>query len=327
MADLSVTYSKTPKGLRARSSFIGGLSGKSFKVLSFIDGMSKAETILAKQDDMNEEKLLEALTQLENEGYIKPVLVKIFDDDDWGFTSNNQQIVVEELATNEVVNLVRQADEDLAKVEVAPLQEQTEQGQKAESQEKDKAKQKTSAQQQIAEAEKTKTLDVEKVEKVKQQETLIKAIEKAKAETIVQEQMQAQEKASAGVKVQEQAAAEVQIKSQEHMQAEAAVEAQRKLKLLAIEKVKAALNAKKNAEAEAEQIRLMAEFEAKSQLETQAAQQAIDKISQAEDTLKETQRAELAIAAKEKIKAKATALTIAQAEEDARMQNTARLKR
>ena len=57
MADLLATYSKTPKGLRARASFIGGLSGKLFKVLSFIDGVSKAQTILTKHDDISAEKI------------------------------------------------------------------------------------------------------------------------------------------------------------------------------------------------------------------------------------------------------------------------------
>ena len=107
MADLSVTYSKTPKGLRARSSLIGGLSGKLMKVLSFIDGVSKAQTILTKHDDISADKLLDALNKLENEGYIKPAVVSVFSDDDWDFGDTSKQIVVEELALSKAAKLAQ----------------------------------------------------------------------------------------------------------------------------------------------------------------------------------------------------------------------------
>ena len=132
MADLSLTYSKTPKGLRARSSFIGGLSGKLMKVLVFIDGTSKAESILTKHDDISADKLLQALAKLEADGYIKPVAVSSFnDEDDWDLGSSSQQMVVEELGTEEIADMVQTANEDVARLEAERSQKDAEKLQQA----------------------------------------------------------------------------------------------------------------------------------------------------------------------------------------------------
>ena len=126
MADLLVTYSKTPKGLRARSSLIGGLSGKLMKVLSFIDGVSKAQTILTKHDDISADKLLDALAKLEIEGYIKPAVVSV-SDDDWDFGDSPKKIVVEELTVAKAAKLAAQVpNKDAERLEAERLKEEAE---------------------------------------------------------------------------------------------------------------------------------------------------------------------------------------------------------
>ena len=219
MADLSVTYSKTPKGLRARSSFIGGLSGKLMKVLSLIDGVSKAQTILTKHDDISADKLMDALTKLENAGYIKPAVVNVFsDDDDWDFGSGPEKFVVEEFSSTTQARQVKQeeadkqvrleAEQQNKAQELAKQAEKIQQAKQAqEKQAEEKQTELKLAQLKLTDAlENTKTVD-----KAQQQEALIKAIEKAKAQTKVQEQMQAE-----------------------------AAAAQRNLKLEALKKIKAA---------------------------------------------------------------------------------------
>ena len=94
--DLTVVYSKTAKGLRARASLIGGLSSQLMRVLSHIDGASKAETILVKLDEITELKLAAVLTQLETEGYIKAIAITNPGTDDWALTSNFAPMVVED---------------------------------------------------------------------------------------------------------------------------------------------------------------------------------------------------------------------------------------
>src|SRR6187549_193806 len=130
MADLSVTYSKTPKGLRARSSLIGGLSGKLMKVLSLIDGVSKAQSILTKHDDISADKLLDALNKLESEGYIKQAVVSV-SDDDWDF-GDTSKIVVEELALSKAAKLAQAPNKDSQKIEADRLKEQAEKAKQAE---------------------------------------------------------------------------------------------------------------------------------------------------------------------------------------------------
>lgn len=394
MADLLATYSKTPKGLRARSSFIGGLSGKLFKVLSFVDGMSKAQTILSKHDDISEEKLLDALTKLEADGYIKAVAVNIFDDDDWDFNSNPQQIVVEELQTEEVASMVQQADDDIAAIEVERQNKQVEQTKvdsKALQQQAlikaiQKAKVETKVEEQIgveqaaaaqqklkAEAlERVKAakirsekvdlaIEAAKIEQAKQIEQNIAAAkvekhrlaieEKANSKSMAEQRAQ-QEQAQLAQQYEIEKSAKAKLAAQKFAEAKAAklraeAEVKDNARLAAsaekarLEKAymaqeaetrraeKAALAMQKIALAEAEQIRLMEVFEAQAQLEAVAAQQAIDKILQADDDARaatklaeaqqlESQRAELAIAAKEKIKAKADARAKAEAEQQAK---------
>ena len=99
---LSVIYSKTAKGLRARNTMIGGMSSQVMKVLSLIDGKSKAESILDKYIQLTEQELASALIQLENEGYIRPVTVANYADD-WAPTANFSPMVVEEFESEEEI--------------------------------------------------------------------------------------------------------------------------------------------------------------------------------------------------------------------------------
>ena len=99
--DLSTIYSKTPKGLRARASLIGGLSSHLMKVLTHIDGSSKAENILLKFDKLTPQQLSADLIQLELEGYIRLATVTSASDDSWALTINFEPMVVEEYQSEE----------------------------------------------------------------------------------------------------------------------------------------------------------------------------------------------------------------------------------
>ena len=73
MVDLSIIYSKTAKGLRARNVADAGLSTKQLKLLSLVDGKSKAEEILTQSNEFNEKELAGALKLLEMDGFIRPL--------------------------------------------------------------------------------------------------------------------------------------------------------------------------------------------------------------------------------------------------------------
>ena len=402
MADLLVTYSKTPKGLRARSSFLGGMPSKLFKVLSFIDGVSKAQSILTKHNSITPEKLLDALTTLENDGYIKPVVNAMNEEDDWDFDSGPAQFVVEEFSNTKQERLEKLAEQEEEVREKAKIEAELKQAEEAKisaeiaalklaakavveikeieftppaptETPKQTPKQNAAPKPQPAEPtkQKPKNADPDNA-KALQQAALIKAIEKAKAETKVQEQMQAEKAAAKNLKAQnnlklealaklkaaqqtvatEQAkllAQTTQTEKQETAklaaEKQAALEAEKiklaaekvaqhkaeKLRRAAEEKLiaeaaahaekaivaeqinpvtisdakkeeKAALQAQKIAFAEAEQLRLMAEFEAKNTLANSANDQAAN--NQAEDT---ANHATLVAQAKAKLKEKAEA--------------------
>ena len=99
--DLSVVYSKTPKGLRARASLIGGLSSELMKVLTHVDGSAKAETILLKFDHLTPQQLSADITKLVQEGYIRLATVTAASDGGWALTNNFAPMVVEEYQSEE----------------------------------------------------------------------------------------------------------------------------------------------------------------------------------------------------------------------------------
>src|SRR6187551_2556665 len=107
--DLSSIYSKTPKGLRARASLIGGLSSHLMKVLTHVDGSSKAETILLKFDKLTPQQLGADLVRLEKEGYIRLATVTSATDDSWALTINFEPMVVEEYQSEEELEALAQA--------------------------------------------------------------------------------------------------------------------------------------------------------------------------------------------------------------------------
>ncbi len=108
MADLSVIYSKTPRGLRARASLVGGLSSHLMKVLSLVDGTSKAEAILLKFDLLTPETLLSELAELEKQGYIK-VSGNTRPNQEWSPTVHFTPMVVEEYQSEEELEAIARA--------------------------------------------------------------------------------------------------------------------------------------------------------------------------------------------------------------------------
>ena len=97
--DLSTIFSKTPKGLRARASLIGGLSSHLMKVLTHVDGNAKAEAILIKFDNLTPQQLIADLIKLEQEGYIRVATVTANTadgDGGWALTTNLSPMIVEE---------------------------------------------------------------------------------------------------------------------------------------------------------------------------------------------------------------------------------------
>ena len=98
--DLSIIYSKTAKGLRARTSLIGGLPSQLMKALSHVDGMTKAEDILAKFGKITEQELAKALSQLADDGYIRTVNGLVLNDD-WAPTEHFSPMLVEEFSSEE----------------------------------------------------------------------------------------------------------------------------------------------------------------------------------------------------------------------------------
>ena len=108
--DLSAIYSKTPKGLRARASLIGGLSSHLMKVLTHVDGAARAENILLKFEKLTPQQLTVDLSKLEQEGYIRLATVtsdNVTSDNDngWALTVNFEPMVVEEFQSEEALEI------------------------------------------------------------------------------------------------------------------------------------------------------------------------------------------------------------------------------
>ncbi|MBC7756765.1 MAG: hypothetical protein H7Z20_09060 [Bdellovibrio sp.] len=96
MADLSIIYSKTGKGMRARNAADAGLLPKQLKLLALIDGKSTASEILTQSKLLSEKELAGALSQLEMNGFIRPLPAALSTAEDWALTSNFTPMVVEE---------------------------------------------------------------------------------------------------------------------------------------------------------------------------------------------------------------------------------------
>jgi hypothetical protein len=273
--DLSDIYSKTPKGLRARASLIGGLSSHLMKVLTHVDGSSKAENILLKFDKLTPQQLSADLARLEQEGYIRLATVSTAPDDSWALTINFEPMVVEEFQSEEELEAVAQAQ----KVQQARQLEQ----QQAEQQ---------------ARQEEERRLAAEK------KEQKLREKEKAKAETKVKAQLEQEKQAQKAAK--KEAEAEAKLKAQQEAERiEQQQAAERAAKLAEEVRLKAELKAREAAEQaeaeaeaaakedarreierisrESEEAQKKAEAEAKAKLEAeQVAQQEAERKAQAE---------------------------------------------
>ena len=122
MVDLSIIYSKTGKGLRARNAADAGLSTKQLKLLSFVDGKSKAEEILTQSNEFNKKELAGALKLLEMGGFIRPLATQ--SKDDWVLTSNFTPMVVEEFKTVEEIEAETRAKAEQEKQEAERIAEE-----------------------------------------------------------------------------------------------------------------------------------------------------------------------------------------------------------
>ena len=123
MVDLSIIYSKTGKGLRARNAADAGLSTKQLKLLAFVDGKSKAEEILAQSNEFNEKELTGALKLLETDGFIRPLAIQS-KADDWVLTSNFTPMVVEEFKTVEEIEAEARVNAEQDKQEAERIAEE-----------------------------------------------------------------------------------------------------------------------------------------------------------------------------------------------------------
>ncbi len=103
MADLSIIYSKKGKGMRARNAADAGLLPKHLKLLAFIDGISSASEILTQSNIFLEKELVSALSQLEVNGFIRPLMSAQSTAEDWAFTSNFTPMVVQEFKNEEAI--------------------------------------------------------------------------------------------------------------------------------------------------------------------------------------------------------------------------------
>ena len=276
--DLSAIYSKTPKGLRARASLIGGLSSHLMKVLTHIDGNSRAESILLKFDKLTGQQLSADLAKLEQEGYIRLATVTSSTDDSWALTINFEPMQVEEY----------QSEEDL---EAAAQAKKAEQAQQLARQQ---------AEQQAKQDEEKRLAAAEKAEKRAQK---IREKEKIKAEAKVKAQIETereQQQAAEAARIKAQQAAEQLEKQQtEELAAKLAEETRLKAELKAREAAEQAeaaaeAKAKEHAMREIERIsRESEEAQKKQALETKAKQAQEELKAQQElQALQEAERLE-----------------------------------
>ena len=340
--DLSAVFSKTPKGLRARASLIGGLSSHLMKVLTHVDGTAKADTILSKFENLSLQQLSTDLKRLEQEGYIRLATVTANSDDGWALTTNFTPMVVEEFqseaeleATTEAQNeaQARLDAEQKAKLEqdrqLAAAFKAEKKAQKLRDKEKTKAEVKVKAQLaqerlteekvKLAEAARIKAEDEARLKaqheaaRIAKQQAAERAA-KLEEETRQKADLKAREAAEqaqedAEVAAKESARREIERISREAEEAQNKADAEIKAKQEAA-RVEALALAKANEEA-----RLQAQR--KAEAEAQAAELAQAQAEQAKLKLKAEAKAD-AEALQAKIKATAEAeLQAIQAREDA----------
>lgn len=306
--DLSTVFSKTPKGLRARASLIGGLSAHLMKVLTHIDGSSKAETILLKIDNLSPQQLSADLKRLEQEGYIRLTTVTVNSDDGWALTTNFTPMVVEEYQSEEELEAIAKAqNEAQARLD-------------AEQKVKEEAAQQLAAEQKAKQEQERQLAAAQKAEKKAQK---LREKEKTKAEVKVKAQLDlereeaqrreqkriAEEAAKAAEAARIKAEAEAKLKAEQEAARIAAQQvAERAAKLEEEARQKAELRAREAAE------------QAEADAEAAAKEQARSEIERISREAEEAQR-KAESEAKTKLEAEhIAAINLAKAEELARLQ-------
>ena len=321
MVDLSIIYSKTGKGLRARNAADAGLSTKQLKLLSFVDGKSKAEEILTQSNEFNEKELASALKLLEMDGFIR-LLATQSKADDWILTSNFTPMVVEEFKTVEEIEAEARDKAEQEKQEAERIAEEK-------SKEKIRWKAEINARKE-AEAKNTVRLEQERIarealvarkkqddQQRRDNEARAKAEEEIKLKTQAEAERKVQEEADrlASAEAEKNARREIDRINREAAQAQKEAEEQAKIevqgqeqKRLEIERIaqeaaREAEIAKKKVEAEAqlkmEEIRL----------ETERLEKAKQAQLEAERIAKAENEAQLETARKAKAERKAQEAT------------------
>jgi AsmA-like C-terminal region len=282
MADLSIIYSKTPRGLRARASLVGGLSSHLMKVLSLVDGTSKAEAILLKFDHLTPETLLSELAELEKEGYIK-ISGNTRPNQEWSPTIHFTPMVVEEYQSEEEVEAIARA--------------------KAEQDAKLAADRK-------ANAEAAAQREIER--KAQEEKALIQAKSKAKAEAKMKELLEAEAKENAA-----REAARI-AKEAEELRIKTELEAKAKEETEAKER---ALQESERIAKEAEELRIKSELEAKAKKEEKAKVEQEEKRLAALKSQEEAEQAKVIAEQKAKERALSEAERIAKEAEELRIKS------
>ena len=306
--DLWVVYSKTAKGLRARSSWIGGLSSQLMRVLSLIDGKSNVATLMTQADSFTEEELQNAFTKLESDGYIRPILSRAAEEHHLPPHETSSPMVVEEVYQVEEI----EADTlDFTNF-------------KADDESKPKAKEAAEAKAREEAEAKVRAEAERKAKEEAERKAKEEAEAKAAAERQAKQEAEARAKAEAEAKAKEAAEA----KAREEAEAKVRAEAERKAKEEAERKAKEEAEAKAAAERQAKQeaeARAKAEAEAKAKeaAEAKAREEAEAKV-RAEAERKAKEEAERK--AKEEAEAKAAAERQAKQEAEARAKAEAEAK-
>ena len=344
MVDLSIIYSKTGKGLRARNAADAGLSTKQLKLLSFVDGKSKAEEILTQSKEFNEKELAGALKLLEMDGFIRPLATR--SKDDWVLTSNFTPMVVEEFKTVEEIEAETRAKAEQEKQEAERIAEEK-------SKEKIRWKAEINARKEAEAKEKARLVQeriarealVARKKQEDQQRRDNEAHTKAEEETKLKAQAEARRKAQeeadrlASAAAKENArreidrinreAAHTQKEADEKAKIEAQEQEQKRLEIerLAQEAAREAETAKKKVEAETQLKVEEARLETKRLEKAQQAQLETERLAKAESEaqLEVTRKAKAErkaqeVAELERIKLAEKEQTEAEAKEAARLE-------
>jgi hypothetical protein len=304
--DFSVVYAKTPKGVRLRKSLFGGLPAHLMKIMALIDGKTSTQNILNQLDGFSEQKFIAAISQIENEGYIKIVEV-IKQEDDWELDTFFSPMVVEEVYNVEEIDGTAELEtylelEQIAKKKEAERREDELKAREVEAQirAKEIAKAEAKIRQKDAEEEARRAQQAEIERQKAEAETRKQAEMKAKAQAKVDAQEKARLEAEhlareaelARIRAEAEAAqakAKLENERQERLAAEARAQAE-KVVLETTEKERAIAEAKENAKRAAEEDARLAAVriaEKKAQAREQAEHAARQKAEHAAQALVE----------------------------------------